>query len=178
MSIFEKLGLTEREINIDNINIEDIDISQKVEIEDLVENSDFSDELIVPEQMYETANYINDSNIFKVKEFKDALPSNMSNDLMKQSVLGILKASNLSVEDLIRDGNKRLEIISANQQKLINDTNDYISNMENKIETLSKEIEDSKDLINNKKMYLEKQNQLLDEEQNNIKSIINFIKEN
>lgn len=178
MSIFEKLGLTEREINIDNINIEDIDISQKVEIEDLVETSDFSDELIVPEQMYETANYINDSNIFKVKEFKDALPSNMSNDLMKQSVLGILKASNLSVEDLIRDGNKRLEIISANQQKLINDTNDYISNMENKIETLSKEIEDSKDLINNKKMYLEKQNQLLDEEQNNIKSIINFIKEN
>lgn len=178
MSIFEKLGLTEREINIDNINIEDIDISQKVEIEDLVETSDFSDELIVPEQMYETANYINDSNIFKVKEFKDALPSNMSNDLMKQSVLGILKASNLSVEDLIRDGNKRLEIISANQQKLINDTNDYISNMENKIETLYKEIEDSKDLINNKKMYLEKQNQLLDEEQNNIKSIINFIKEN
>lgn len=178
MSIFEKLGLTEREINIDNINIEDIDISQKVEIEDLVETSDFSDELIVPEQMYETANYINDSNIFKVKEFKDALPSNMSNDLMKQSVLGILKASNLSVEDLIQDGNKRIEIISANQQKLINDTNDYISNMENKIETLSKEIEDSKDLINNKKMYLEKQNQLLDEEQNNIKSIINFIKEN
>lgn len=178
MSIFEKLGLTEREINIDNINIEDIDISQKVEIEDLVETSDFSDELIVPEQMYETANYINDSNIFKVKEFKDALPSNMSNDLMKQSVLGILKASNLSVEDLIQDGNKRIEIISANQQKLINDTNDYISNMESKIETLSKEIEDSKNLINNKKMYLEKQNQLLDEEQNNIKSIINFIKEN
>lgn len=170
-NIFEKLGLIET-TPVD-VEVEmDLDTFQ----EEPIETTNFTDELISPDDVFKNANYINEQNIYKIQEFKNALPQTMSNELMKESVLGVLKASNLDVDELIKDGEKRIDILNSNISSLILEREEYVNLLLKEIEKLTEEINKNKDDINNKNIYTDKQETILTDEINKINEIINFIK--
>ena len=179
MGLFEKLGMVEETNDID-VNVQDI-MEQEFSNEDNcsnenVETQTFEETLILPEEIYNTAGYQNENSIFKIEEFKNALPKEMTQEMMKQSVIGVLNACNLTVEELLEDGEKRINILEQNIHSLNEETNEYINIIKNEIEELTKQIEKNKSDINNKNMFTDSQIKILTEEINKINEIINFIK--
>jgi hypothetical protein len=173
-SLFEKLGLVESEpIQPVSYDIEDISFDDTSE--EKIETTDFNEELIYPDEIYKNAKYENENSIYKIQEFKEALPKTMSTEMMKQSVLGILKPTNLDVNDLIEDGNARINILNQNIAALNDEKNDYVSILSKEIAELQAKIEKNKVDINNKEVFSAKQLSVIEDEINKINNIINFI---
>lgn len=171
-NILEKLGLIEKEQNTyDN---EDLRITQEPN-EITIETTNFNEQLVSTDEVFKNAGYVEENNIYKIKEFKNALPQTMSNDLMKESILGVLKASNLDVNKLIEDGKTRIDILNQNIIALNQECEEYVNILLKEIEKLTEEINRNKEDINNKNIYSEKQKMILEDEINKINEIINFI---
>ena len=176
MGLFEKLGLVEETNNINN-NIMEEEINEENNcFDESVETQTFDETLILPEEIYNTAGYQNENSIFKIEEFKNALPKEMTQEMMKQSVIGVLNACNLTVEELLEDGKKRMNILEQNIKSLNEETNEYINIIKIEIKELTKQIEKNKSDINDKNIFTDSQIKILTEEINKINGIINFIK--
>lgn len=116
--------------------------------------------------------------IFKVEMFINTLPQEMPNDVKRTTVLGILKASSISEEEVCIDALKRLEILESVKAKISDENTNRINEASAKIEQLKAEIDDLNKVIYTGNNELAQTNELIFAEINRIKFLENFIKTN
>jgi hypothetical protein len=185
---FEKIGLVksldeggEIEANLNtNVNINEVE-NQLIETQPIYEKDEITNVISV-DDIYKKANEteenkLNDLNtsIFKIEEFKNALPKELPTVDKKNSILGILNVSKIELNDLLKDGDKRVNILQnfLNQYGTI--MKDEISVNEQKIMELENQIKELQVQIINNKTYIEKETELITNEVNKINDIKKFI---
>lgn len=120
----------------------------------------------------------NINTIFILDSFINALPQNLPQDLIKNSVLNIVNASNINLDTLLADGKQRLTVLN----QFINDysfsANHTIQEYEEEIIKLTKTINMHKEHIRNKENMLEEQSHLVKYETQKITGIVEFFSNN
>lgn len=183
-----------KEKNIDTVEVlEDEDNS--LEVKDI----DYEKEIKIPEQaMKEKSSSINmeyenkimideiyslygleKSNIntvFMLQKLINALPKNLPQDVVKQSVMNIIDASNINLNDLLSDGEQRLESLIKVMDGYHNKTNKLISDYKEEIVKLTDLINNCQKQIKNKETMLEEQNNIVKYETQKIQSIMDFFR--
>lgn len=128
------------------------DISQESGIPDFDERNEdavvpevLGDELI--ENTYQD-NELSDlaRSIFIVEKFMNTLPKELPNDIKKTTVIGILQASDITVNEVCTDASMRIEVLESVKVKLTDENSRTVSECSGKIEQLKSEI----DALNNK----------------------------
>lgn len=186
-NIFERFGLVESANSTSSIDeaLENLDLSTRssgfsslVEVDEtpVIEVDLQGEDFLTIEGVYEKTGLIDKSeSIFKVDEFSKVLPSSLPTEAKRQSVIGILAASSLSVENLITDADERIEALKSVKAITANNTADIVTQNELKIAELLREVDELKQTNNDRKAAQEKQDQILDEEVSSINEIKKFI---
>lgn len=184
-SFLEKLGLVESTNVVDkdiaNLNakygniteVEDDYVQQStVEVEVNMEGEDFLD----VNDIYQRSNLADLSkSIFKVDEYSKVLPEALATDVKRQSVIGILSASGLTVNELVADAQQRLSALAVVQETTTNNTAEIVIEKENKITELLEAVDVLKQEINARKLSQENQDKVIKEEAAKVNSIVKFI---
>lgn len=173
----EKIGLIEKtggaeDTSIDVMNIAPIEATTPVNVD--TGNAIDSQNLI--KDIYEK-NTLTDfsKSIYKVEEFSAALPKEMPANIKKDSILGILKISNIEVSDTTKDADVRTSTLSAALNQIITDKNDLIANAEGDIENLKNMITDLENKIYNAKLDIETSTNTINSEIKKVSDLKSFI---
>lgn len=155
---------------------EEIESVQYEEMEDLnIENSQLEG-LSSVEDIYTIANMTDKSkSIYKVEEIKNILPNTLSNAAKKESVLGMLQVSNITIDDVQEDSNLRKSALNTVKDKFTQETILMIENSTKEITELELRVNELKEAINSRTLLQEKQEELIDNETAKIDSILNFM---
>lgn len=184
-SILEKWGLVEKneEFNQDEL-IESLQLQSK-EIEEEVSfiqtpqvtlTFGESEDFLTVQEAYEKAGVSDLSeSIFKAEEFSSHLPDNFPSDVKRQTVIGLLGASGLEVNQLIEDGNGRISVLKEVSLVTNEMSDSIVEEKEQEIAELLNKIDSLKQDILDRKTSQEKQDNLIDEELNKISQILKFI---
>jgi multidrug efflux pump subunit AcrA (membrane-fusion protein) len=136
-----------------------------------------SDVILTIEDIYTAEGIENlDNSIYKVLEFADSLPKELSTVAKKQSVLGILKTVKLDVNNLIEDGKHRTIRLTETSDLLLTKANDTVKSNIEEIEELEAKIEALKNENTVLTKTSEDQTALIKGEISLINNIIEFIK--
>lgn len=136
-----------------------------------------SDVILTIEDIYTAEGIENlDNSIYKVLEFADSLPKELSTVAKKQSVLGILKTVKLDVNNLIEDGKHRTIRLTETSDLLLTKANDTVKSNIEEIEELEAKIESLKNENTVLTKTSEDQTALIKGEISLINNIIEFIK--
>ena len=181
-SFLEKLGLVESEEQ--EVTTEDLqkqlrslnEPTSTIEIQELPEDM-ILDEVISIDDIYKKFGLEQkESSIFKVDEFASVLPKELPNEAKKNSVLGILAASGLSIDKLIEDAESRQSSLLTTFDAFTNETNSIVDSKKEEIARLENLIDELKTDINSRKKAQEQQEEIVMKEKEKIQSIVNFIK--
>ncbi|MNJ90293.1 hypothetical protein D3C87_78880 [compost metagenome] len=126
--------------------------------------------------IYERSN-LSDLNrsIFKVDEYSKVLPEALATDVKRQSVIGILSASGLTVNELVADAQQRLSALNTVQETTANNTAEIVIEKETKITELLAAVDVLKQEINERKLSQENQDKIIKEEAIKVNNIVKFI---
>ena len=198
MSILEKYSLVEK-ISKDeqphiNLEQENTIISDEVACEEPYISNVQSNTTVVKEDSrklksdIEYERIMNLSEIYSLYELKDnnintvfmlqnlinALPQNLPKDVIKQSVINIINASNIDLNELISDGEQRKEVLVKTMDGYNNETNMCIVKYKEEIAKLSKLIGNYQEQIKIKENMLDEQIHIIKYEAQKINGIIDF----
>lgn len=133
-------------------------------------------ETISIEQIYERGNLADKSrSIFKIEEFAAKFPKTLTQEVRKQSVLGVIEVAGFTLEELLADATKRTETLSDILTKVITGTDNEIQENEAKIKEAELLIETLKAENLNRLSLIEKQTELITLEKNKIAGIVGFV---
>lgn len=110
-----------------------------------------------------------------VESFQKALPDYLPTDVKRQSILNIIESSNVKVENLIKDGNEKLNCLKEFSQSFSNESNEVVSNFEKEIKKLNEKINNYKTAIDNMKNLQTEQDFTVKYEMEKISNILQFI---
>ncbi|MFZ5353068.1 MAG: hypothetical protein ACOZCL_10155 [Bacillota bacterium] len=113
--------------------------------------------------------------IYLIEKFIKALPANLPADVKRQSILNIITVSQLDIISLLKDGNKRLEILRKYSQDFSNTVDEIIATNEKHIRKLHERIAYHNRVISEKQNVKEEQNAIIDFEIQKLSNIIEFI---
>ncbi len=113
--------------------------------------------------------------VYLIENFIKALPANLPADVKRQSILNIISISQLDVISLLKDGNKRLEILRKYSQDFSSTVEDIIASNEKQIRKLNERIAYHNRIINEKKGIKEEQGAVIEFEIQKLSTIIEFI---
>lgn len=116
------------------------------------------------------------NSIFMLEKFIEALPEKLPIDIKKETVLNILKASNTELEELISDGEKRLDILNKFSKEYNNSTVKSIAQIKAEIESLNNLIKNYEEQIYIKESLLVEQNNLIKNETEKLNNTIDMFK--
>ncbi len=116
----------------------------------------------------------NINTVFMLQNLINALPQNLPKDVIKQSVINIIKASNIDLNELLSDGEGRLEILVKVMDRYYKQTNKSIAEYKEEIAKLSSLINNCQEAIKIKENMLEEQINLIKYEAQKIDDIIDF----
>ena len=116
----------------------------------------------------------NINTVFMLQNLINALPQNLPKDVVKQSVINIINASNIDLNELLSDGEQRLEVLVKVMNDFNNQTNKRIAEYKEEIAKLSSLINACQEQIKNKESMLEEQICLIKYEVQKIDDIIDF----
>lgn len=155
---------------------EEIQSMEYEEIENLnIENSQLEG-LSSVEDIYTIANMADKSkSIYKVEEIRNILPNTLSNAAKKESVLGMLQVSNITIEDVQEDANLRKNALNTIKDKFTQESISMIENSTIEINELESRVNELKEAIDGRRLLQEKQEELIDNETAKIDSILNFM---
>lgn len=140
-NIFEKMGLVEKvDDDYNTESYEDQNLETEEELPEVNTEGVSQDNLIA--DIY-SANDLTDmdKSIFKAEEIKATLPTTMTTEAMKATVIGILGSFKLTVEGLVEDAVKRTDILQAACAQITKDNTDVINERKTQIEDAKKLIE-------------------------------------
>lgn len=196
MSVFEKLNLVEK-VDTEAINknnsqqdnsiyenemektqdykMEDTDYDNVSADYDLEQKNKFESNMTINE-IYSEYDLINSNinTVFMLGNFINALPENLPNDIKKKTVMNIINASNTDLNNLITDGEKRLNVLKQFSDDFYSTIEASVSSYNTEIAKLTTLIEDYKEQISIKTNMLEEQNHVIKYEAQKINSIIDF----
>lgn len=184
-SILERMGLVEKseEFNqaelLENLQQQSKEIEEDVSFAQIPqttllfgENEDF----LTVSEIYEKAEISDLSkSIFKAEEFGNHLPNDLPSEVKRQSVIGILAASGLNVEELFEDAERRINALKEVSTVTTEKSNLVITEKEQEALDLLNKIDSLKQDIIDRKTAQEKQDNLINEELNKIGQILKFI---
>ena len=201
-SIFEKFRLVERiekEQHLENVEEKDLDIDAEKNAETKIANEENINKysinavnslnkdikknaniLLSVDEIYSKFQLenIKVNTIFLVDSYIKALPDNLPMDIKRQSVLNIIRASDMEAGKLINDGQDRLKALETFIVDVSEETKKIINGYEKQIQELMNMIEEYKKIINDRKRFQEEQNACVDYELQKVQNIVDFIKEN
>lgn len=130
------------------------------------------------EEIYNKFSMENDNTkkIYIIDSFFNALPGNIPTEIKKQSVINIIAASGMNLDNLIKDGKQRVNVLSGFLKDFSKNTEEKVNLYQAKIEELMKEIEDLKQKINKKENLKNEQKSLIDYEVQKIINIMESVK--
>lgn len=113
--------------------------------------------------------------IFKVEEVSNSLPKEMVTDTKRTSVLSILSSFGLNATMVIEDGETRINILKSVNEQITTECNTDITEKENKIEDLKREIEALECSIAADNEKMKESDNLISGEIQRITKLIDFI---
>jgi len=113
--------------------------------------------------------------IFKIEEFKKHFPDSLPSEVKRQTVIGILEAAGLSLEELIEDAEGRINALKGVSVVTNEKSNLVVMEKEEEIDSLLSKIDSLKQDNIDRKTAQEKQDSLIDEELDKIGQILKFI---
>lgn len=141
-----------------DVNVESV--SQDTLIDDIYNNNDLSDL---------------SRSIFKVEQLINSLPKEMPNETKKATVLTILSSFNLTVDEMIEDGNNRSSIIRSALKTIVEENEAVIANNNIIIEEKKKEIQELEKDNANRDLTIKKTDDKIEIELNRISDLLTFI---
>lgn len=137
MSLFEKLGLIEREEEPIVTVVPEFHVGPEIEVDaEINSTTNVVDDIYAQNDLSDRSN-----SIYTVQALIDTLPDEMTTAKKQSTVYGILMVSGKSVEDLLNDAQNRIDILCAARDKIIDDRSNEIAVMNADIENLKKAIE-------------------------------------
>lgn len=115
--------------------------------------------------------------VFMLQNFINALPQNLPKEIIKESVINIINASKIDLNQLLYDGERRLEVLGKVMEGYHNQTNKRISEYKEEMDRLSSLISDYERQIKVKESILEEQIYLIKCEVQKVDGIIDFFPE-
>lgn len=177
LSKFKKLFI-EEEVNENDIEqyLNEYQTKEKI-VDDLLNVNCNTECILNIESIYEMNDLVNfESSIFKIDDIRKVLPDSLPNEAKKESVLGMMQVTNLSLDSILEDAEKRKNILSSVNNKFLDDTNKIIEDSNSEIKELEDRINELKSTITNRKKSQEQQEEIIKSEIDKIDEIVNFIK--
>lgn len=177
MSILERLGLvtteeSQEEGNLSGIPpIEEASISEAEPLDMNISGVSPSD---IVKSVYDSSGLTDELSIYKIRDFINALPNEMTNSKKAASINGILTVSKINVDDLISDGNARLSLLSSAKVSIEEESNRVVSEAETDIENLKALIEAAESKISESKETKEASCKAIDKEIEELKNLLEF----
>lgn len=172
MGLLERMGLVERteEPELDYEATEDFE----EELPEVNTDGISQDNLIA--DIYE-ANGLADStsSIFKVEEIRKTLPSTMTTETMKGSVIGTLGVFGLTPKGLMEDAKERMDILLSAGTQINNENVAVINARKQEIENAKKQIELCESIIADHEKVIETATDLIDAEVKRISDLNVFL---
>ncbi len=131
---------------------------------------------ITADQIYERVNLADKSrSIFKIEEFAAKFPKTLTQEVRKQSVLGVLEVAGFTLEELLTDATTRTEALSDILLKVITGAEQEIEINETQIKEAEALIENLKAENLDRLSLIEKQTEVITLEKNKIAGIVGFV---
>lgn len=151
------------------------DISDKL---DLIIGAYEKNKLLTIDEIYRNAHLDSDvkKSIFMADVYIKAIPENLPLDIKRETVLNIMKVSNISLDDLLNDAYKRIDSLNTVLEETVATTQEVFERNEATIKELQKRIEDLKEVNNNRRKFQEDQNTMIEYEIQKIINLVEFVK--
>lgn len=171
MSWLERMGLVEREMEVTPVAYEtmpELEMNVDAEINSVVN---------IVDDIY-TQNGLSDrgNSIYTVQALIDTLPNEMTTAKKQSTVAGILMVSGKSVESLVEDATKRIETLTAAQEKVVGERTDEIAAANADIEELKRAIEQATIKIKEAEDIIEAIKKSVSDELDVINGLVEFCK--
>lgn len=153
--------------------IEDVEKKLDAMIESYERNK-----LLSIEDIYRKSSLITEvkSTIFMVDVYGKALPENLPLDIKRDSVLNIMKASDIRIDDLLSDAYKRIDALNNVLENVVQSTDELKAKNTATIKDLEKRIDELKRNIVEREKFQETQNTMIEYEIQRIINIVDFVK--
>lgn len=115
------------------------------------------------------------NSVFMIERYAATLPEGLPDEIKRQSVLSILKVSDLNVDELLQDGFNRIDVLNEVLEDITQKTEDMDREDLEEIEELSSMIEELREKVARRAGYQERQNSSLASEIERIVGIVEFI---
>ncbi len=117
------------------------------------------------------------SSIFMVERLSKAMPENLPMDIKKESVLNVMKASDIEVESMLEDAYLRIDALNRVQEGVAKSTAELKRKNEQSIADLEARIIELKRNTQDREIFQDKQNTVIEYEMQRIINILDFIKQ-
>jgi hypothetical protein len=150
-------------------------IIQKEEYSPLIKNNKYDKQVDINEiySLY-NLNTSTPNTVFMLENLINALPQNLPEEVMKQTIRNIIVASNINLNDLLSDGEQRLKALVELMNDYYIETNNEISQCKAEIAKLSTIINGYQERIKTKELMLQEQSNIVKSENQRIENITNF----
>lgn len=134
--------------------------------------------LLSIEDIYRKATLIQEikSTVFMVDVYAKALPENLPMDIKRESVLNIMRASEIQVDDLLSDAYKRIDALNNVLESVVQSSEELKAKNTSTIRDLEKRIEELKRTMIEREKFQETQNTMIEYEIQRIINIVDFVK--
>jgi len=112
--------------------------------------------------------------VFMLENLINALPQNLPDEVMKQTIKNIIIASNINLSGLLTDGEQRLKVLVELMNDYYTQTNNEISQYKAEIAKLSSLINNYQDQIKSRETMLQDQLKTVKDENIRIENIMKF----
>lgn len=114
--------------------------------------------------------------IFKVNEFAAIQGiASLPTEVKRQSVIGILTASGLTIDNLLQDASDRINALADTLETFTAETDQNVDSWSNEINDLQLKIDALKQKTNDRKLLQENESTLIMEETKKVDTIVNFL---
>lgn len=136
------------------------------------------DKLLSVDDIYRKASLVKTTKdtIFMANVFLKALPENLPTDVKRESLWNIMKASDIRVDELLKDAYERIDALNNVLEKTVSVTEEVNRKNENTISELENRIRDLKKDIQDRVKFQESQNTSIEYEIQKIINLVEFIK--
>lgn len=168
----------EKEIEIEPTSISNQPIVNTTDVNTIKQNNKYEKTLALEEiyHMYAFNKKSNKDTIFMLENLIQALPSNLSTDVLKSTIKNIITVSQIDLNSLLKDGEGRLKILVELMNDYYTQTNNEIAKCRAEISRLSSLISDLQDSIKQKEARLKEQSTIVQTETERIEHVIDFFR--
>ncbi|HBM75333.1 MAG TPA: hypothetical protein DD429_07235 [Clostridiaceae bacterium] len=169
---------TEQNSASEKIITDDPDVKTTVHTSNnLLDDIPIKDRPMKVKEIYIKAGQLSDgiNTIFIIENYSNALPMNLPSEVKKQSVLNLITASGLNMQNIIRDGHDKLRLLNAFLHNFSSKTNEVITNNESEINKLTEKINQLKKANADMEKLMQEQKSIIEFEEERIQGLIDFV---